>query len=164
MKTAVAGAQSGLSEEDARKMADTAAAKARREAEGELKKLQDELAKSTGNADKAAELEKQIAEQGAKLAANERMVQGIKAFAGSGLTVAQAEFLLQHPTFQATDFAKPEAVTAAIDSAKALGIAPASATPPPPPPPNGLPKPPDPSGTPATPSLRAGIQAEYTKT
>jgi len=68
LDTAVAGAKSGLlSEDDAKKLADSAAAKARREAESKVKDLQDDLAKSGNSAEKIAQLEKQITEQAGKI-------------------------------------------------------------------------------------------------
>ena len=164
LDTAVAGAKTGLlSEEDARKMVDSAAAKARREAESKLGELQAELAKAGNSAERVTALEKQIAEQAGKLTGSEKTLQGIKALAKGGLSIEQAEFLLQHPKFAEAKFDSDEGVTAALESAKSLGLTigtPAAA----PPPPNGGGGSPTPPAGPQKPEgLGASIMAHYQK-
>ncbi len=159
LDTAVAGAKTGLlSEDEAKKLADSAAAKARREAEADLKKLQEELAKSGNSAERIAELEKQITEQAGKLACSEKMLSGIKALTKGGMTVEQAEFLLQHPKFADAKFDSEDGVKTAMESAAALGIKPSDGKPPTPPANGAKGSPSETGNTPQTANLRGALQ------
>lgn len=116
---AVSAAKTGLlSEEDAKRLADSAAAKARREAEGKLTELQAELAKAGKSAEQIAALEKQIAEQAGKIACSERTLKGIKALSAAGLTPAAAEQLLALPALAEADFDTPEGQAKAAETLK----------------------------------------------
>ena len=163
LDTAIAGAKTGLlSDEDARKMVDSAAAKARREAEAKLGTLQDELAKAGNSAEKITGLEKQIAEQAGKLTGSEKTLNGIKALAKGGLSIEQAEFLLQHPKFAEASFDSEDGVKAALESAKSLGLT--IGTPPVTPPANGGGGSPSGAAPPQKPEgLGASIAAHYQK-
>jgi hypothetical protein len=151
-----------LTKEDAQKLADSAAAKARREAEGELKKLQDELAKSGNSAEKIAQLEKQIAEQAGKITGSEKQLAGIRALVNGGLTLDQAEFLIAHPKFGDAKLDSDDGVKAALESAKGLGFAPATATPPKSKS-NGAPGSPTERGDAKPATFRDAVKAHYTE-
>lgn len=107
-------------EDEAKKLADSAAAKARREAEGKLAELQQELAKSGQSAEKVAALEKQIAEQAGKLTTAERTLKGMKVLAGAGLAPAVAEQLLHLPALAEVNFDEEAGRKQAVDGLKGM--------------------------------------------
>lgn len=121
LDAATAAAKAGLvSEDDAKKLADSAAAKARREAETKLTELQGELAKAGKSAEQIQALQAQITEQAGKITGAERTLKGLKVLAGAGLAPATAEQLLALPALAGADFDKEEGQKAAIDGLKTL--------------------------------------------
>ena len=118
---AVTAAKAGLlSEEDAKRLADSAAAKARREAEARLGELQRELEKAGKSAEQVAELQRQIAEQAGKLTGADRTLAGIKALVRAGLSPDAAENLLALPALAGVDFASEEGQKRAVEGVKAV--------------------------------------------
>lgn len=121
LDAAVGTATTGLlSKDDAEKLANTAAAKARREAEGKLGDLQAELAKAGNSAARVAELEKQIADATGQVAGTGRKLAGLKVLAKAGLAVDTAEQLLALPALADADFSKEDGQKKAVEAVKAL--------------------------------------------
>ena len=126
LDNAVAGAKTGLlTAEEAERMANTRAAAARKETQTDIDKLKEQLAKA-GTPEQIAEINQKLVDaEAAKGAADQRLL-NIKSLVKTGLTMEQADFLIQHPTFKDAKY-DDEGIKATLESAKAIGITPAAA-------------------------------------
>lgn len=117
VEAAAATARDGLlTKEQADKLVNSAAAKARVESQAKIEELTKQLAEAAGNPEKLAGLEKQLAEATTGKAAAERKLLGITRLAGATkVPLTAAEQLVNLPMFADVDFADAEQVKAAVE-------------------------------------------------
>lgn len=118
--TAVAAAREGLiAPDEAQRLADSAAAHARRAADGDIKALQAQLAQAATVGAELDAVKRALAAAADERTAAQRTLAGVKVLLGAGVAPAVAEELLALPSMASSDFTTESGAQAALETLRA---------------------------------------------